>query len=121
MELKDIKKGILHNLAVKNRHTLEVDSVIEGNSYFGVCIFIGISKMFNFSSQKIADFLSEDLDHVEFLEEKFLSILDDYFNKKEPSTTAKAFYIKTNLLLNHIRIEHSKTISLAEIIKDKIK
>ena len=121
MKLTDIRKGILNNLAVKNRHTLEVDSVIEGNSYFGVCIFVGISRMFNFSEKEIAEFLSEDLHHIKFLEDKFLTILDDYFNTKAPSTTAKAFFVKTNLLLNHIRIEHSKTISLAEIIKEKIK
>jgi len=121
MKLNDIKKGILNNLAVKNRHTLEVDSVIEGNSYFGVCIFVGISRMFNFSAQEISDFLSEDLHHVKFMEDKFITILDDYFNSKEPSATSKAFSVKTNLLLNHIRIEHSKTVSLAEIIKEKIK
>lgn len=55
------------------------------------------------------------------MEDKFITILDDYFNSKEPSATSKAFSVKTNLLLNHIRIEHSKTVSLAEIIKEKIK
>jgi hypothetical protein len=121
MELKDIKKGITRNLAVKNPHTLEVNAVIEGNSYFGTCIFVGVSRLYNFSIEEITNFLSEDKEHVEFLEEKFLSILGDYFNTKDPSTTTKGFFTKTNLILNHIRIEHSKTISLAEIIKEKIK
>ena len=59
MELRDIKKGILNNLAVKNPHTLEVDPVLEGNSYFGLCIFVGVSRMFNFSLAEITDFLNE--------------------------------------------------------------
>lgn len=121
MKLSDIRKGILNNLAVKNRHTLEVDSVIEGNSYFGTCIFVGVARMYNFSEEEVSQSLSENLHHIKFLEDKFLTILDDYFNTKDPSTTAKAFFIKTNLILNHIRIEHGKTISLAEIIKEKIK
>lgn len=121
MKLIDIKKGILKNLAVKNPHTLEVSAVIEGNSYFGACIFVGIGRMYNFSVGELAEELSETKEHVEFLEEKFISILGDYFTTKEPSTTTKGFFIKTNLILNHIRINHSKTISLDEIIKDKIK
>lgn len=121
MELKDIKKGILKNLAVKNPHTLEVNAVIEGNSYFGSCIFVGLARIYNFSVNEIQEFLSEDAEHIKFLEEKFLSILGDYFNTKTPSTTTKGFFTKTNLILNHIRIEHSKTISLAEIIKEHIK
>jgi len=121
MELQDIKKGIINNLAVKNKHTLEVDSVLEGNSYFGLCIFVGVSRMFNFSLEEIQDFLREPMDHIEFLEEKFLNILGSYFNTKDPSLTTKGFYTKTNLILNHIRIEHRKTITLADIIKEKIK
>ena len=121
MNLLDIRKGILNNLAVKNKHTLDVDPVLEGNSYFGQCIFVGVSRMFNFSKEEIQEFLYEPMDHIEFLEEKFLSILDTYFNTKEPSLTTKGFYTKTNLILNHIRLEHRKTVSLADIIKEKIK
>lgn len=121
MKLLDIKKGILHNLAVRNQHTLEVDPVLEGNSYFGLCIFVGVSRMFNFSKTEIQEFLSEPMDHVEFLEEKFLSILDNYFNTKDPSVTTRGFFVKTNLILNHIRLEHQKSVSLKDIIKEKIK
>tara|TARA_B100000795_G_C22405367_1_gene288746 strand:+ start:111 stop:476 length:366 start_codon:yes stop_codon:yes gene_type:complete len=121
MTLLDIKKGIIRNLAVKNPHTLEVDPVLEGNSYFGLCIFVGVSRMFNFSLEEIQDFLREPMDHCEFLEEKFLSILGTYFNTKKPSLTTKGFYTKTNLILNFIRLEHRKTVSLADIIKEKIK
>ena len=46
MELKNIREGILKNMAVKNRWNLEVDQVIEGNSYFGQCIFIGVASMY---------------------------------------------------------------------------
>ena len=121
MKLQDIKIGIINNLAVKNRHTLEVDSVLEGNSYFGLCIFVGVARMFNFSIEEIQEYLREPLDHIEFLEEKFLNILNSYFNTKDPSVTTKGFYTKTNLILNHIRLEHRKTVTLADIIKDKIK
>ena len=121
MKLEDIKIGIIHNLAVKNKHTLEVDSVLEGNSYFGLCIFVGVARMFNFSLEEIQDNLRETMDHIEFLEEKFLNILGTYFSTKQPSLTTKGFYTKTNLILNHIRLEHRKTVSLADIIKDKIK
>ena len=121
MKLNDIKKGILKNLAVKNHHSLEVDPVLEGNSYFGLCIFVGVSRMFNFSMEEIQEFLHEPMDHIEFLEGKFLSILGNYFNTKTPSLTTKGFYTKTNLILNHIRNEHQLKVSLADIIKDKIK
>lgn len=121
MQLEDIKIGIIHNLAVKNKHTLEVDSVLEGNSYFGLCIFVGVARMFNFSLEEIQDYLREPMDHIEFLEEKFLNILGTYFSTKQPSLTTKGFYTKTNLILNHIKLEHRKTVSLADIIKDKIK
>lgn len=121
MKLADIKKGILKNLAVKNPHTLEVSAVIEGNSYFGACIFVGIGRMYNFSVQELAEELSESKDHIDFLEEKFLNILNDYFSTKDPSATTKGFFVKTNLILNYIRINYSKTVSLDEIIKDKIK
>tara|TARA_B100000780_G_scaffold223130_1_gene162230 strand:- start:2131 stop:2496 length:366 start_codon:yes stop_codon:yes gene_type:complete len=121
MELSDIKKGILNNLAVRNQYTLEVDPVLEGNSYFGLCIFVGVARMFNFSLEEIQDYLRQDMEHVKFLEGKFLSILDSYFNTKDPSLTTKGFYTKTNLILNHIRLEHKKIVSLADIIKEKIK
>jgi len=121
MELNSIKKGIIKNLAVRNRHTLEVDAVIEGNSYFGLCIFVGISLMFGHSEKYIAEYLSEDVKHIRFLEEKFLSFLGDYFNSKNPSTTTKSFYTKTSLVLNFINNNYGKKISLAEVIKDKIK
>lgn len=121
MQLEDIKIGIIHNLAVKNKHSLEVDSVLEGNSYFGLCIFVGVARMFNFSLEEIQDYLREPMDHIEFLEEKFLNILGTYFSTKQPSLTTKGFYTKTNLILNHIKLEHRKTVSLADIIKDKIK
>tara|TARA_B100000780_G_scaffold231386_1_gene171185 strand:- start:462 stop:827 length:366 start_codon:yes stop_codon:yes gene_type:complete len=121
MKLRDIKIGILKNLAVRNQHTLEVDPVLEGNSYFGLCIFVGVARMFNFSLEEIEEYLREPMDHIEFLEEKFLSILGTYFSTKEPSLTTKGFYTKTNLILNHIRLEHKKTVSLADIIKEKIK
>lgn len=121
MELDNIRKGILKNLAVKNPHTLEVNAVIEGNSYFGVCIFVGISLMFGHSHKVIGEYLSEDKEHINFLEEKFLSILGDYFNTKDPSTTTKGFYTKTSLVLNYINNNYGKQISLADVIKDKIK
>lgn len=121
MTLEDIKKGIVKNLTVKNPHTLEVNAVIEGNSYFGACIFVGVARIYNFDYKEIQEYLSEDEDHIMFLEDKFLNILSDYFNTKEPSITTKGFFTKTNLILNHIRIEFKKTISLADIIKDKIK
>jgi hypothetical protein len=121
MDLSKIRKGILKNLAVKNPHTLEVNSVIEGNSYFGLCIFIGLGLMFGHSHKTIAEYLSEDVDHVKFLEEKFISILSDYFNTKKPTTTAKGFYTKTSLVLNFINNNYGKKVSLAEVIKDKIK
>lgn len=121
MKLTDIKRGILKNLAVRNTHTLEVNPVIEGNSYFGACIFVGVGKMYNFSTTELAEELSETEEHVEFLEEKFINILGDYFTTKDPSITTKGFFVKTNLILNHLRINYNKTVSLDEIIKDKIK
>ena len=61
MNLLDIREGILNNLAVKNKHTLDVDPVLEGNSYFGQCIFVGVSRMFNFSKEEIQQFLYEPM------------------------------------------------------------
>lgn len=121
MELDNIKKGILKNLAVKNPHTLEVSAVIEGNSYFGECIFVGISLMFGHSHDLVGKYLSIDQDRVEFLEKKFLDILGEYFETKDPSATTNGFYTKSSLVLNFIKYEYGKTISLAEVIKDKIK
>lgn len=121
MKLDNIRKGILHNLAVKNRHTLEVSKSIEGNSYFGQCIFVGISRMFDFSTENIADYLSVDLETVDFYDQKFRSLLDTYFNTDNPGDTIKNFHTKTSLVLNHIKINYGKVVSLGEIINKNIK
>lgn len=121
MTLDNIKKGIVCNLAVRNPHTLEVNPVIEGNSYFGVCIFTGISRMYGFTIEEISEYLSEAPSDIEFMEKKFLTILDEYYNTKEPGVTAKGFNTKTSLILNYIMHNYGKTVSLAEIIKDNIK
>ena len=121
MELENIKRGILANLAVKNPHTLEVNQVIEGNSYFGVCIFTGIALMYGHSKEDIADFISEDISNIEFMEGKFLSIMDEFYNTKDPRVTAKGFHTKTSLVMNYIKNRHGKAVSLAEIIKEHIK
>ncbi len=121
MKLDNIRKGILHNLAVKNRHTLEVSKSIEGNSYFGQCIFVGISRMFDFSVEEISDYLSLDIESVEFHDQKFRSLLDIYFNQQDPGDTIKNFHTKTSLILNHIKLNYGKVVSLGEIIKDNIK
>tara|TARA_R110002050_G_scaffold150400_6_gene277122 strand:- start:762 stop:1127 length:366 start_codon:yes stop_codon:yes gene_type:complete len=121
MTLENIRQGILSNLAVRNRFTLEVDPVIEGNSYFGVCIFVGVALMHNFTIESIQEFLSEDKENILFMESKFLSIMDEYFNTKDPGDTAKGFHIKTSLILNYIKHNYGKTVSLAEIIKNQIK
>lgn len=121
MELESIRSGIVANLAVKNPHTLEVNQVIEGNSYFGVCIFTGVALMYGYSSEDIAEFLSDDLSNVEFMEGKFLSIMDEFYNTKDPGVTAKGFHTKTSLVMNYIKNKHGKTVSLAEIIKEHIK
>ena len=120
MTLENIKKGVIANLAVRNKYTLEVDKTIEGNSYFGVCIFVGISRMFDYSLNEIQEHLSEDLETVKFMEEKFRIILNDYFNG-EKGDTSKNFHTKTSLILNFIKNNYGKKVSLAEIIKDQIK
>ena len=121
MKIEAIKKGVMNNLSVKNPLTLEVKPSIEGNSYFGVCIFVGVARMFNFSHGEINEMLTDDMENVLFMEEKFLQILGDYFHSKNPSETEKALFTKTNLVLNHIKLNHGKTVSLAQIIKDKIR
>jgi len=121
MTIDNIKTGILKNLAVKNPHTLEVDKSIEGNSYFGVCIFVGICRMFDFSIDQITEYLSEDEEAVIFMEEKFRSILNEYFNSKDNTATTKGFGIKTNLILNYIKNNYGKTVPLSEIIKNDIR
>ena len=120
MELKNIKEGIIKNMAVKNSWNLEVDQVIEGNSYFGLCIFIGVASMYGFSDQSVKDFLSIDREEREFMEEKFLRILGDSFDTKNDSVTAKRFQTKVNLILNYIRHEFKKTVNLKDIIQNKI-
>tara|TARA_Y100000114_G_C11687634_1_gene291907 strand:- start:120 stop:488 length:369 start_codon:yes stop_codon:yes gene_type:complete len=122
MDLKDIRSVICCNMAVKNIHTLEVNQTIEGNSYFGVCIFIGLAKMFGFEDTEIEDFVSVDAEEREFMQNKFLKYLTDYFeDEKSPNTTAKRFYTKVNLILNGVKINHNKVVTLADIIKDNIK
>ena len=120
MELKNIREGILKNMAVKNRWNLEVDQVIEGNSYFGQCIFIGVASMYGFNNQSVKDFLSISTDERDFMEDKFLRILQDSFDKKNNSVTAKRFQVKVNLILNYIRHEFKKTVNLKDIIQNKI-
>jgi len=121
MKLSDIKKGIIANLAVRNPHTLEVNSVIEGNSYFGLCIFTGVSLMFGHTIDDIAEYQSDDKENIEFMEKKFIQIMDEFYNTKEPGVTAIGFHTKTSLILNFIKHNYGKTISLAEIIKENIK
>lgn len=121
MTLDNIKKGILSNLAVKNRYTLEVNHVIEGNSYFGVCIFVGVSAMFGFEDSEVEDYLSIDSSERDFMHAKFLDIIEQYYSNKEGSTTAKRFHTKVNLILNHLYTITRKKVTLADIIKDKIK
>ena len=121
MTIENIKKGILKNLAIKNPYTLEVDKSIEGNSYFGVCIFVGICRMFDFSIKVITSHLSEDEEAVVFMEEKFRSILHEFFNSDSPTATTKAFATKTNLILNHIKLNYGKVLPLSEIINSEIK
>ena len=122
MELRDIRYVICSNMAVKNIHTLDVNQTIEGNSYFGVCIFIGIAKMFGFENEEVEEFISIDSDERIFMENKFLRYLKDYFdNEPNANTTSKRFYTKVNLILNGIKLNHNKMVSLADIIKDNIR
>lgn len=120
MELRNIREGIEKNMAVKNRWNLEVDQVIEGNSYFGVCIFVGVASMYGFSKAEVKEFLSIDTEERDFMEEKFIRILKDSFDKNNDSVTAKRFQTKVNLILNFIRHEYRKTVSLKDIIANKI-
>ena len=56
------------------------------------------------------------------MQNKFLKYLTDYFeDEKSPNTTAKRFYTKVNLILNGVKINHNKVLTLADIIKDNIK
>lgn len=119
MDLKTIKKAIISNLAVKNPHTLEVDHVIEGNSYFGMCIFIGVGLMYGNKEEEIELILNIGPEEREFYHKKFLLFLNEYYNETE-STTTKRFGTKVNLILNYIKNHGGKQISLAEIIKDNI-
>jgi len=49
-----------------------------------------------------------------------LRILQDSFDKKNDSVTAKRFQVKVNLILNYIRHEFKKTVNLRDIIQNKI-
>ena len=120
MELKNIREGIIKNMAIKNKWTLEVDQVIEGNSYFGVCVFVGVASMYDFDPVEVRTFLSIEEEERSFMESKFIKILKDSFDKKNDSVTAKRFQTKVNLILNYIRNEFRKTISLRDIIENKI-
>tara|TARA_R110002049_G_scaffold186687_1_gene354955 strand:+ start:263 stop:625 length:363 start_codon:yes stop_codon:yes gene_type:complete len=120
MELENIREGIVKNMAVKNKWNLDVDQVIEGNSYFGICIFIGVASMYGFKEQSVKDFLSISMEERDFMEDKFIRILKDSFDKNNDSVTAKRFQTKVNLILNYIRNEFRKTVSLKDIIENKV-
>tara|TARA_R100000458_G_C8196031_1_gene188122 strand:+ start:252 stop:614 length:363 start_codon:yes stop_codon:yes gene_type:complete len=120
MEIRDIQDAIIKNMAVKNRHTLEVNAVIEGNSYFGVCIFIGVAAMFQLEDEEVRKFLSIDENERIFMEQKFLSNLKDGFEYDVPGTTSKRFVTKVQLILNSLKHAGKGRINLVDIIKDKI-
>ena len=107
-------------MAINNPHTLETDQLIEGNTYFGVCVFVGVAGLFLFSNEEVQESVSITAKERDFMEKKFRKICEEYFSTNYPSVTTKRFGTKVNLVLNYLRLVHRKRVSLADIIKEKI-